>query len=84
MAKLPKSKSILNPKQYRRSVGLNQSEFWSRFGITQSGGSRYENARDIPRPVQMLMWLHEAGRIDDQDLQDALKMTSGAVQTTKA
>jgi hypothetical protein len=30
--------------------------FWSRVGITQSGGSRYENGQcQIPAPVAMLL-----------------------------
>ena len=36
---------------------LNQGPFWARVGITQSGGSRYETGRRIPRPVQMLLSL---------------------------
>jgi Helix-turn-helix. len=44
-------------KEYRRKNGLNQSEFWSRVGVTQSGGSRYESGRNIPRPVQLLLQL---------------------------
>lgn len=39
----------------RKKTGLNQSEFWSRVGIGQSAGSRYESGRNIPRPVQMLL-----------------------------
>lgn len=39
----------------RKKSGLNQSQFWSRLGVTQSGGSRYESGRDIPRPVQTLL-----------------------------
>ena len=34
---------------------LNQSEFWSKLGVTQSGGSRYESGRNIPLPVQQLL-----------------------------
>ena len=44
-------------KEYRRKQGMNQSEFWSRVGVTQSGGSRYESGRSIPRPVQLLLQL---------------------------
>jgi transcriptional regulator with XRE-family HTH domain len=58
---------------YRKTNGLNQSQFWSRFGVTQSGGSRYESGRNLPRPVAMLVWLREKGRITDQDLEEALK-----------
>lgn len=36
-------------------IGLSQSQFWSPVGITQSGGSRYESGRNIPRPVQKLL-----------------------------
>lgn len=39
----------------RKKMWLNQSEFWGRFGVTQSGGSRYESGRDIPPPVQILL-----------------------------
>ena len=34
---------------------LNQTEFWRRVGVSQSGGSRYESGRAIPRSVQMLL-----------------------------
>ena len=39
----------------RKKLNVNQSEFWSRVGIGQSAGSRYESGRNIPRPVQMLL-----------------------------
>ena len=39
----------------RQKAGLNQTQFWSRVGIGQSAGSRYESGRNIPRPVQMLL-----------------------------
>lgn len=58
---------------YRKANALNQSQFWSRFGVTQSGGSRYESGRGLPKPVAMLVWLREKGRIADQDLEEALK-----------
>lgn len=41
----------------RRLAGLNQSDFWSRIGVTQSGGSRYESGRNIPKPVMKLIEL---------------------------
>lgn len=43
--------------QLRRKTKLNQSEFWQRIGITQSGGSRYEHGRAIPKPVALLLKL---------------------------
>jgi hypothetical protein len=64
-------------KHKRRQSQLNQSEYWIRYGITQSGGSRYETGRTIPLPASMLIWLHEAGRITDQDLADALRAVTG-------
>ena len=39
----------------RKKLNVNQSEFWSRVGVGQSAGSRYESGRNIPRPVQMLL-----------------------------
>jgi DNA-binding transcriptional regulator YiaG len=40
----------------RVKAGLNQTQFWSRVGITQSGGSRYETGScGIPEPVAMLL-----------------------------
>ena len=32
----------------RKKEGLNQKDFWARYGVTQSGGSRYESGRNIP------------------------------------
>lgn len=44
-------------KALRKSLGLNQSEFWRRVTTTQSGGSRYESGREIPESVQYLLHL---------------------------
>ncbi len=41
----------------RRRLGLVQQEFWKRLGVTQSGGSRYESGRRIPRSVLTLIEL---------------------------
>ncbi|MFN3985914.1 MAG: helix-turn-helix domain-containing protein [Rhodocyclaceae bacterium] len=46
--------------QLRQEMGLNQNQFWKRFGITQSGGSRYESGRAVPRSVRMLLTLGTA------------------------
>ncbi len=48
---------ITNPREIRRRLRLNQQEFWSRVGVTQSGGSRYESGRSMPRPVRELLRL---------------------------
>lgn len=42
-------------RELRLNLQLNQSEFWTPFQTTQSGGSRYESGRDIPTPVQVLL-----------------------------
>lgn len=41
-------------RRLRNQLGLSQQAFWSRLGITQSGGSRYESGRIPPKPVRML------------------------------
>ena len=56
---------------YRKSLGENQNVFWQRFGVTQSGGSRYESGRNIPRPVRLLISLYAASKIGDEDLKVA-------------
>ena len=48
---------ISNPREIRRKLRLNQQEFWSRIGVTQSGGSRYESGRGMPKPVRELLRL---------------------------
>ena len=42
-------------KLLRSKLGMNQSEFWSRISVTQSGGSRYESGRNLPKPVRLLL-----------------------------
>ena len=44
---------IFNPRDIRQRLGLNQQEFWTRIGVTQSGGSRYESGRSMPKPVKV-------------------------------
>lgn len=48
---------ISNPKEIRRKLQMNQQDFWSRVGVTQSGGSRYESGRSMPKPVRELLRL---------------------------
>ena len=45
----------LEALEIRWKLGMNQTDFWSPFGVTQSCGSRYESGRNIPRPVQILL-----------------------------
>lgn len=44
-----------HPRDIRRKLGLNQQQFWPMIGVTQSGGSRYESGRRMPRPVRELL-----------------------------
>jgi DNA-binding transcriptional regulator YiaG len=57
----------------RKKEGLNQKDFWARYGVTQSGGSRYEAGRNIPKPLAILLWLHRSGKLTDKLLAEALK-----------
>ena len=50
-------KPINNVREIRKKLGLNQIEFWSQVGVTQSGGSRYEAGRNITKPVRELVRL---------------------------
>lgn len=54
----------IDVRDIRHKLGMNQSEFWSSIGVTQSGGSRYESGRSIPRPVQALLRLVHIERVD--------------------
>ena len=54
------------PREIRRKLGLNQQQFWSKIGVTQSGGSRYESGRNMPRPVRELLRLVHIEQIDIQ------------------
>jgi len=42
-------------KAIRQKRGMNQSQFWQPLGVTQSGGSRYESDRNMPKPVETLV-----------------------------
>lgn len=41
-------------RRFRLKHGMNQSEFWSRLGVGQSGGS-YESGRNIPKALMILL-----------------------------
>ena len=70
----------IDAREIRRKLGLNQQQFWSTLGVTQSGGSRYESGRNMPRPVRELLRLVHVEQIDiqrikreDVDIVDYLK-----------
>jgi len=56
---------------FRKQQGLSQGDFWFRYGVTQSGGSRYESLRSIPTPLKLLLRLHLSGVISEDDLKAA-------------
>ena len=56
--------NAINVGELRRKLGLNQHQFWSPIGVTQSGGSRYENERNMPKPVRELVRLAYIEQID--------------------
>ena len=43
---------------------MNQQDFWGQIGVTQSGGSRYESGRDMPKPVRELLRLVHVEQLD--------------------
>jgi len=58
------SEKLTNPRQIRHQLGLNQQEFWGQIGVTQSGGSRYESGRSMPKPVRELLHIMHVNQID--------------------
>ena len=60
----------------RQKTGLNQTKFWSRVGIGQSAGSRYESGRNIPRPVQMLLRIAYGTKAQSAKQVEALRPSS--------
>ena len=68
----------------RQKTGTNQSAFWSRVGIGQSAGSRYESGRNIPRPVQMLLRLAYGTKAQAAKQLEALRPSGGAEASEEA
>jgi transcriptional regulator with XRE-family HTH domain len=65
--------ALSNLRGFRDARGENQSEFWSRFGVTQSGGSRYESGRALPKAVAVLLIAFVDGLLDDATLRRLVK-----------
>ncbi|WP_231874536.1 DNA-binding transcriptional regulator [Azoarcus sp. KH32C] len=59
--------------ELRKKLGLNQTEFWNKLSVTQSGGSRYESGRSIPGPVRLLLHLTYGTEKQAGDLLDWLR-----------
>lgn len=65
-------------KLLRSKMGKNQSEFWSRISVTQSGGSRYESGRNLPKSVQTLLHLAYAPEKQALTMMKYLRQIKGA------
>lgn len=70
---MAKKIDISNLIKLREMTGENQATFWRRFGVTQSGGSRYESGRNIPGPLRILLKAVVAGFISKEQLEDLAK-----------
>lgn len=64
-------------RSWRCTLRENQTEFWRRFGVTQSTGSRFEKGMQLPASVAILVWLYLENRISDRDLHSALENFPG-------
>ncbi len=51
-------------KAPRQDCRMSQNTFWTKVGVTQSGGSRYENGWRIPALVALLVDLVHVRGID--------------------
>lgn len=59
----------ISPRDVRTVSGVNQTEFWERVGITQSGGSRYENGeRKVPKALAHILRLTYIEHVDLKDV----------------
>jgi predicted transcriptional regulator len=55
-------------RKFRQNLRESQSQFWLRFGVTQSRGSRFELGTEIPVSVAILLRLYLGGVITDSDM----------------
>lgn len=58
----------IDARAIRSKMKMNQQQFWAKLGVTQSGGSRYESGRNMPRPVRQLLRLVHVEQIDIQKI----------------
>ncbi len=71
-------------RRFRRTKRESQGLFWSRFGVTQSRGSRFEKGAEIPKPVAILLGLYLAGVLTDGDLEVGQMPTPNAKRGAEA
>lgn len=63
----PRDQNLIRDLRY--VMRENQTQFWSRFGVTQTQGSRYERGKAIPLPALLLIRLYLLHLVSDADLQ---------------
>lgn len=58
-------------KYLREKAGMSQKAFWGEFGMTQSGGCRYENGSPMPKTIRTMIFMkHVAGLSIDATTDD--------------
>lgn len=57
----------------RETLGLNQTQFWTRIHVTQSGGSRYEAGRSLPKPIGVLLKIAYGSKKESQSVVISLR-----------
>ena len=72
------SKALADVRAYRQASGCNQMTFWPQFGCTQSGGSRYETGRNLPKSLAALIVLQEQGIVTDEQLAAAIAVVNAS------
>ena len=65
--------------ELRKHIGVSQAVFWQRVGVTQSGGSRYESGRAVPKQV---LWALHFVYGSEQKAQELLAQLRGSVTKT--
>jgi hypothetical protein len=69
--KLLNTSTVRNVARQAISLRLDQkqsqTQFWSRFGISQACASRIECTSQVPAPVYILLRLYLSGRLQESD-----------------
>ena len=68
----------------KKSGFTNQKDYWAKFGVTQSGGSRYESGRAMPWPLAILRQLYDDNIITDLNLKVVRAKVEGRVKRAVA
>lgn len=66
-------------KELRRRFYMNQTDFWGLVGVTQSGGSRYESKRAMPKQVALLLHLAYGTDAQAQKLLSSLRNQAASI-----